>query len=219
VETGQPVIPTAILGELVFNAHVHNDRDVVVTMTVTQVKSGQVEIRVADDRAEVPPARRPGLFNVNSVRADHGFGLPYCYQIARTHTGDLKYVSPTAEGDGAFVLTLLDHQPDYRGRTMHDRLTPDVGNEKLVGFRCQFVGDTNRPKMSDDRLVARNPTTVDRWVDDYNLLRFQRWWACHADTLARRVTYTRLASGSGSSRVWWLESRNSFNSSEVTRPG
>ena len=39
--------------------------------------------------------------------AEHGYGLPYSYQVARTHRGDLTYDAPNK----AFVLTLPVHAP------------------------------------------------------------------------------------------------------------
>jgi len=112
----KPDTLAAVLGELVYNALVHNTRDVHVTVTATPVENGQVVVRVEDDGEGVLPDRQSGLFNVRDKRAEHGLGLPYCYQVARTHGGDLVYSPPTAQSHGAFVLTLRAYQPGYPGR-------------------------------------------------------------------------------------------------------
>lgn len=102
----KPDTLAAVLGELVFNAIVHNPgRPVAVAVAARPLPNGLVEVRVGDDGAGVPADRRAGLFHVRPDRAEHGFGLPYCYQVARVHGGDLRYDEADRPG-GAFVLTL-----------------------------------------------------------------------------------------------------------------
>jgi CheY-like chemotaxis protein len=105
VHIEQDVLAT-LVGELAYNAVAHNTRPVHIAVTATAT-NGHVEIRVADDGDGVRADRVDGLFQVDPGRKEHGYGLPYSYQVARTHRGDLTYDAPNK----AFVLTLPVHAP------------------------------------------------------------------------------------------------------------
>ncbi len=102
----KPDVLATLVGELAYNAVAHNTRPVHIAVTATAT-NGHVEIRVADDGDGVRADRVDGLFQVDPGRKEHGYGLPYSYQVARTHRGDLTYDAPNK----AFVLTLPVHAP------------------------------------------------------------------------------------------------------------
>jgi signal transduction histidine kinase len=101
----------ALLTELVSNALLHNTgRAIHVTVSARAPSSGTVEVRVEDDGMGVPAERRNTLFQVQQNRSEHGFGLPYCYEVIRIHGGDLMY-ERVDTGGGAFRFTLPIHGP------------------------------------------------------------------------------------------------------------
>lgn len=105
----KPDVLATLVGELAYNAVAHNTRPVNITVTAAAA-DGHVVIRVADDGDGVRADRIDGLFQVDPKRKEHGYGLPYSYQVARTHHGDLSYDAPGK----AFVLTLPVHAPGGR---------------------------------------------------------------------------------------------------------
>jgi|SRR5579883_940772 len=110
----KPETLSAVLGELIYNAIVHNGTRAVHVSVSAQATPTHVQIRVEDDGMGVPADRQKTMFQVEPDRKEHGFGLPYCYEVLRIHGGDIRYepVSPTG---GAFVFTVPSHTAVERG--------------------------------------------------------------------------------------------------------
>jgi signal transduction histidine kinase len=105
----------ALLGELICNAIVHNDNyPVHVTVSAHLESDSQVHIRVKDDGKGIPADRIPTLFRVQPDHTEHGFGLPYCYEVLRIHGGYIDY-KPASIG-GEFIFTIPVYPPAQRRR-------------------------------------------------------------------------------------------------------
>ncbi|MDB5390456.1 MAG: histidine kinase,Response regulator receiver domain proteinhistidine kinase [Planctomycetaceae bacterium] len=103
----------AILSELVHNAVVHNPETPRITIDAEQ-QDATVEIKVRNDGEEIPADRQDKLFEVQPGQSVHGLGLPYCYEVLRTHHGKIQVTSQP--GKTEFILTIPAANSTYEGR-------------------------------------------------------------------------------------------------------